>query len=193
MPCAVWIDKGLSKCLMPWAALQTRSLSFCGASGHAAPLFTTTIDNNTPAQLDFIYTYIFRPTHESYPLGPQGVLPDIVTMAKGIGNGLPLAAVVTTPEIAAVLARRLHFNTFGGNPVCSAGGRAVRGARSCAALRPRRTLGAMLRLDRIFRQWGLNGWVGVGLLKLVASNHHCSTLGNPANSFPCPNAGAACH
>ena len=32
----------------------------------------------------------------------QGVMPDIVTMAKGIGNGLPLAAVVTTPEIAQV-------------------------------------------------------------------------------------------
>lgn len=46
-------------------------------------------------------------------------------MAKGIGNGLPLGAVVTTPEIAATLAQRLHFNTYGGNPVCSAGGRAV--------------------------------------------------------------------
>lgn len=56
----------------------------------------------------------------------QGVIPDIVTLAKGIGNGLPLAAVVTTPEIAATLAQRLHFNTFGGNPVCCAGGRAVR-------------------------------------------------------------------
>lgn len=55
----------------------------------------------------------------------QGVLPDIVTMAKGIGNGLPLGAVVTTPEIASVLSQRLHFNTFGGNPVCSAGGHAV--------------------------------------------------------------------
>ena len=43
----------------------------------------------------------------------QGVIPDIVTMAKGIGNGLPLAAVVTTPEIAQTLATRLHFNTFG--------------------------------------------------------------------------------
>jgi alanine-glyoxylate transaminase/(R)-3-amino-2-methylpropionate-pyruvate transaminase len=40
-----------------------------------------------------------------------GVMPDIVTMAKGIGNGLPLAAVVTTPEIAASLAKRIHFNT----------------------------------------------------------------------------------
>jgi alanine-glyoxylate transaminase / (R)-3-amino-2-methylpropionate-pyruvate transaminase len=55
----------------------------------------------------------------------QGVIPDIVTMAKGIGNGCPLAAVVTTPKVAAVLSQRIHFNTFGGNPVVSAIGKAV--------------------------------------------------------------------
>lgn len=55
----------------------------------------------------------------------QGVIPDIVTMAKGIGNGFPLAAVVTTPEIARTLADRIHFNTFGGNPMAAAQGRAV--------------------------------------------------------------------
>src|SRR6195952_5825260 len=55
----------------------------------------------------------------------QGVVPDIVTMAKGIGNGAPLAAVVTTPKIAAMLAQKTHFNTFGGNPVVSAIGKAV--------------------------------------------------------------------
>ncbi|PON94393.1 Aminotransferase class-III [Trema orientale] len=55
----------------------------------------------------------------------QGVVPDIVTMAKGIGNGIPLGAVVTTPEIAEVLTRRSYFNTFGGNPVCTAAGLAV--------------------------------------------------------------------
>ena len=55
----------------------------------------------------------------------QGVIPDIVTLAKGIGNGAPLAAVVTTPQIAAVMAQKVHFNTFGGNPVVSAIGQAV--------------------------------------------------------------------
>jgi alanine-glyoxylate transaminase/(R)-3-amino-2-methylpropionate-pyruvate transaminase len=55
----------------------------------------------------------------------HGVIPDIVTMAKGIGNGFPLAAVVTTPEIAQTLSQRLHFNTYGGNPIVSAVGRAV--------------------------------------------------------------------
>src|ERR1043165_7862732 len=55
----------------------------------------------------------------------QGVIPDIVTMAKGIGNGAPLGAVVTTPKIAQVLSQKVHFNTFGGNPVVSAIGKAV--------------------------------------------------------------------
>ncbi|KAH7672540.1 alanine-glyoxylate transaminase / (R)-3-amino-2-methylpropionate-pyruvate transaminase protein [Dioscorea alata] len=55
----------------------------------------------------------------------HGVVPDIVTMAKGIGNGIPIGAVVTTPEIAQVLTRRNYFNTFGGNPVCTAGAHAV--------------------------------------------------------------------
>ena len=55
----------------------------------------------------------------------QGVVPDIVTMAKGIGNGCPLGAVVTTPKIATALSQRIHFNTFGGNPVVCAQGKAV--------------------------------------------------------------------
>jgi alanine-glyoxylate transaminase/(R)-3-amino-2-methylpropionate-pyruvate transaminase len=55
----------------------------------------------------------------------QGVIPDIITMAKGIGNGCPLGAVVTTPKIAQSLMGKVHFNTFGGNPVVSAIGKAV--------------------------------------------------------------------
>src|SRR5207237_2799311 len=51
----------------------------------------------------------------------QDVVPDIVTMGKPIGNGHPLAAVVTTPEIAASFTNGMeYFNTFGGNPVSCA-------------------------------------------------------------------------
>ena len=35
----------------------------------------------------------------------HGVVPDIVTMAKGMGNGFPIAAVVTTPQVAETMAR----------------------------------------------------------------------------------------
>ncbi len=55
----------------------------------------------------------------------QGVVPDVVTLGKPIGNGHPLAAVVTTPEIAASLAPMEYFNTYGGNPVSCAVGLAV--------------------------------------------------------------------
>jgi len=55
----------------------------------------------------------------------SGVVPDIVTMAKGIGNGWPLAAVTTRREIADALTQRVHFNTFGGNPLSMAAGLAV--------------------------------------------------------------------
>ena len=48
-----------------------------------------------------------------------------VTMAKGIGNGYPMGAVITTPEIASTISQALHFNTFGGNPVACAVGSAV--------------------------------------------------------------------
>lgn len=51
----------------------------------------------------------------------QDVVPDIVTMGKPIGNGHPMAAVVTTPEIAASFVSGMeYFNTFGGNPVSCA-------------------------------------------------------------------------
>jgi len=45
------------------------------------------------------------------------VVPDMVTMAKGIGNGIPLGNCITRPEIAAMMKNRIHFNTYGGNPV----------------------------------------------------------------------------
>jgi len=54
------------------------------------------------------------------------VVPDIVTMGKPMGNGHPIAAVVTKPEIAEALANETgYFNTFGGNPVSCAAGLAV--------------------------------------------------------------------
>ncbi|VDK70099.1 unnamed protein product [Cylicostephanus goldi] len=55
----------------------------------------------------------------------QDAKPDIVTMAKGIGNGFPMGAVVTTEEIAASFGKALYFNTFGGNPMASVVGKTV--------------------------------------------------------------------
>lgn len=56
----------------------------------------------------------------------SNVVPDIVTLGKPIGNGHPLAAVITTAAIAeAFFARGYYFSTFAGNPVSAAAGSAV--------------------------------------------------------------------
>jgi 4-aminobutyrate aminotransferase-like enzyme/Ser/Thr protein kinase RdoA (MazF antagonist) len=56
----------------------------------------------------------------------QGAVPDIVVLGKPIGNGFPLAAVITTREIAASFDNGMEFfSTFGGNPVATAAGLAV--------------------------------------------------------------------
>lgn len=56
----------------------------------------------------------------------QDIVPDIVVMGKPIGNGHPLAAVVTTPALAKAFANGMeYFNSFGGNPVSMAVGHAV--------------------------------------------------------------------
>jgi alanine-glyoxylate transaminase/(R)-3-amino-2-methylpropionate-pyruvate transaminase len=95
-------------------------------------------------------------------------VPDIVTMAKGIGNGAPLAAVTTRAEIAHALAQKTHFSTFGGNPVSMAAGLAVLDAIDEDGLQENaRVVGACLKrgLQRLAARHALVGDVrGLGLM-----------------------------
>lgn len=101
----------------------------------------------------------------------QGVVPDIVTMAKSIGNGCALAAVVTTPKIADALRQRVHFNTFGGGPVACAQGLAVLEVVEREGIQARaKSLGLQLRagLLELQKKHARIGDVrGIGLLQGV--------------------------
>ncbi|GAA0741254.1 acetylornithine transaminase [Dactylosporangium roseum] len=55
----------------------------------------------------------------------EGVRPDVVTLAKGLGGGLPLGAMIAFDGAATLLGPGMHASTFGGNPVCCAAGLAV--------------------------------------------------------------------
>ena len=55
----------------------------------------------------------------------HGVMPEVVVMAKGIGNGFPLGAVVAQREVADSLGGKFFFNTYGASPMACAAGRAV--------------------------------------------------------------------
>ena len=96
------------------------------------------------------------------------VVPDLVVMAKGIGNGVPLAAVTTRREIAESLTQRIHFNTFGGNPVCMATGLAVLDVIDADGLQENaRVVGTRLKsgITRLMAKHQLIGDVrGLGLM-----------------------------
>jgi 4-aminobutyrate aminotransferase-like enzyme/Ser/Thr protein kinase RdoA (MazF antagonist) len=98
----------------------------------------------------------------------QGVVPDIVTMGKPIGNGHPLGAVVTTPQVAASFANGMEFfSTFGGNPVSCAAGLAVLDVLRDEGLQGRaRRVGAHFKagLERLAQRHRILGDVrGLGL------------------------------
>ncbi len=65
---------------------------------------------------DEVQTGIGRCGETFFEIENLGVTPDIITMAKGLGNGAPIGGVVMKSEIAQSLAGKLHFNTFGGDP-----------------------------------------------------------------------------
>ncbi len=75
---------------------------------------------------DEVQTGFGRVGTHAFAFETQGVVPDIVTLGKPIGNGHPLGAVVTTPALARSFETGMeYFNTFGGNPVSCAAGLAV--------------------------------------------------------------------
>ena len=55
----------------------------------------------------------------------DGITPDVVTLAKGLGGGLPIGACLAVGRAAELMTPGLHGSTFGGNPVCTAAARAV--------------------------------------------------------------------
>ena len=99
-----------------------------------------------------------------------GVVPDIITSAKGLGNGLPIAVTIATPEAAAGL-RGLTISTFGGNPVAAAAARAVNEfIEEENLLANTAEMGALLRarLEELKDKHALIGDVrGMGLMQAI--------------------------
>lgn len=75
--------------------------------------------------IDEVQTGFGRTGANMWEFQAHGVVPDIVVMGKGIGNGYPLSAVVARREVAEAMAERKFFNTYGSNPVSCTAGRAV--------------------------------------------------------------------
>jgi predicted acetylornithine/succinylornithine family transaminase len=78
---------------------------------------------------------------------PYGIVPDIATMAKGLANGLPIGAILTSEEVGAAFQPGDHGTTFGGGPVpCAAGVATLQVLREEGLLKNARERGEQLRL-----------------------------------------------
>jgi 4-aminobutyrate aminotransferase-like enzyme len=99
-----------------------------------------------------------------------GVVPDIMTMAKGVANGMPMGVTTTTPEVASAW-KGLTLSTFGGNPVsCRAASATIQVIEEEGLLENASTMGARLRagLDGLKERHPLIGDVrGMGLMQGV--------------------------
>ncbi len=113
------------------AALMAEPLLGCGGqivppTGYLAAAFDHVRAAGGLCVADEVQVGFGRTGSHFWAFETQCVVPDIVTLGKPIGNGFPLAAVVTTRKIADDFANGMeYFNTFGGSPVACAVGNAV--------------------------------------------------------------------
>ena len=113
------------------SAFFAESLLGCGGqvplpSGYLAAVYESVRAAGGVCVADEVQVGFGRVGSHFWGFEQQQVIPDIVTMGKPIGNGHPLAAVVTTRKIADAFHNGMeYFNTFGGNPVSCAVGLAV--------------------------------------------------------------------
>lgn len=123
---AVLVERG-----HPAAAFICESLLGCGGQieppkGYLAAAFELARGAGAVAIADEVQVGFGRVGDAFWGFELQKARPDVVTLGKPIGNGHPLAAVVTTREIAAAFDNGMeYFNTYGGNPVSCAVGLAV--------------------------------------------------------------------
>ncbi|XP_072939531.1 alanine--glyoxylate aminotransferase 2-like [Epargyreus clarus] len=113
-------------------AFIAESLQSCGGQiippdGYLKRVFEYVREANGVCIADEVQVGFGRVGTHMWAFETQDVVPDIVTMGKPMGNGHPVAAVVTTPEIAKSFADTgvEYFNTYGGNPVSCAIANAV--------------------------------------------------------------------
>ncbi len=97
----------------------------CGAPSYLSEAYSVVRQHGGLCISDEVQTGFGRTGKNYWGFENYGVIPDIVTMAKSLGNGAPIAAVVTRSEIAETMRQKLHVNTFGGNPVSTAAALAV--------------------------------------------------------------------
>ena len=95
--------------------------------------------------MDCVQTGMGR-TGQWFGFEHEGIAPDVITLAKGLGGGLPLGAVIALGKYATALKPGSHGTTFGGNPIsCSAANAVIAEINRSGALATNAAKGALIR------------------------------------------------
>ena len=118
----------------------------------------------------------------------EGVVPDIVTVAKGLGGGLPLGAIIAVTPAAQLFTPGSHGSTFGGNPTsCAAAIATISVIESALLLESNHRLGGVLKdglstVDGIHAVRGIGLWIGLDLEDAPGVTKELQTLGVLVNA-----------
>lgn len=129
--------------------------------------------------LDEIQTGMGR-SGSMFAFQQESIMPDVMTLAKGLGNGVPIGACLAAGDAAELFAPGNHGSTFGGNPVACAAGLAVIKEITGRQLTARASeLGRRIReklQQEIGAEPGIREIRGLGLLLAVELENNCSEL-----------------
>jgi alanine-glyoxylate transaminase/(R)-3-amino-2-methylpropionate-pyruvate transaminase len=139
--------------------------------------------------VDEVQSGVARTGDAFWAFESHGVVPDIVVVAKGVGNGIPLGAVIAKRDVAESMSDKFLFHTYGANPVACAAGRAVLAVIRDEGLQEnaKRVGGALkARLEELRQRFRLIGDVrGRGLMLAI------ELVNDRKTKDPAPEAAAA--
>jgi alanine-glyoxylate transaminase/(R)-3-amino-2-methylpropionate-pyruvate transaminase len=136
--------------------------------GYLKKAFERVRDAGGVCIVDEIQTGVTRTGDHYWGFQREDVVPDIITLGKGIGNGFPLSAVVAKRKVAESMAGKKWFNTYGSNPMsCTAGRAILRAIEEDKTQENAKEVGTLLKakLQELYEKYGLIGDVrGTGLM-----------------------------
>ena len=110
-----------------------------------------------------------------YAYEQYGIVPDVLTTAKGLGGGLPIGACLMFEGVDNILGAGLHGSTIGGNPIACAGAISVIERLDCQLLDQVKEKSAYV-FDALKNAEGIRGVSGLGLMIGIETEADCGTV-----------------
>jgi acetylornithine aminotransferase len=172
-------DQGEDICAVMMEPVQGEGGIVIPPQGYLKAVSECCKSNDWLLVLDEIQTGMCR-TGKWFASQHESVIPDIMTIAKALGNGLPIGACLAREDIARVMQPGTHGSTFGGNPLCARAALAVVDFMDENHIPERaNTLGAIMRtalIDKLSERQGVRSIRSLGMMFGIELEKDCGEL-----------------